>query len=260
MTSTNRFETKTVFHTLILALVMALFANPTWAQDDQGEETEDSQTTEEEEAVELDRVQVTGSLLKREDFTSTSPVQIVTAETQAQVGQLEIADILQNSTVASGTTQLANQWNGFVVQGGTGVQTLDLRGLGSNRTLLLLNGRRPGGSGTRGQTQALDLSMLPEIAVQRAEFVLDGSSSIYGSDAVAGVANVITRRSVDGFEIQALTELPESSGGEMYRVGLMTGWNFDKGNATLSAQWQKSEALTTGDRHYFACTQDRVLG
>jgi iron complex outermembrane receptor protein len=183
-------------------------------------------------------------------------VQIVNAETQAQVGQLEMADILQNTSIASGTTQLNNQFTGFVIQGGTGVQTLDLRGLGSARTLMLLNGRRPGGSGVRGETQALDLASLPEIAVQRAEFVLDGSSSIYGSDAVAGVANVITRRSVDGFEIQALTELPQESGGELYRVGIMTGWNFDKGNVTLAAQWQEREALTIGDRDYLSCPQD----
>jgi iron complex outermembrane receptor protein len=256
MTSTNRLGSRTVLQTLILSLVLALFANPTWAQDDQGEEADNDTEQTEEEAVALDRVQVTGSLLKREDFTSTSPVQIVNAETQAQVGQLEMADILQNTTIASGTTQLANQWNGFVVQGGTGIQSLDLRGLGDSRTLVLLNGRRPGGSGTKGQTFALDLAMLPEIAVQRAEFVLDGSSSIYGSDAVAGVANVITRRSVDGFEVQAIADLPQESGGEMYRVGFITGWNFDKGNMTFSAQYQKREALTIGDRDYLSCPQD----
>jgi len=257
MTSTNRFEKKTVFHTFILSLILALFANPTWAQDDQGDEADaDATEEEEEEAADLGRIIVTGSLLKREDFTSTSPVQIVNAETQAQVGQLTIADVLQGSTVAAGTTQLNNQFNGFVVQGGTGVQTLDLRGLGSNRTLILLNGRRGGGSGTRGQTQALDLATLPEIAVQRAEFVLDGSSSIYGSDAVAGVANIITRRSVDGFEVLALTELPEDGGGELYRVGAIGGWNFNKGSATLSAQWQKREALTVGDRDFLGCPED----
>ena len=150
MTSNNRFEKKTVFQTLILAFGLALFANPTWAQDDQSDESqgESEEALEtDEESVELDRVIVTGSLLRREDFTSTSPVQVVNAETQAQVGQLTLADVLQGTTVAAGTTQLNNQFNGFVVQGGTGVQTLDLRGLGSTRTLVLLNGRRPGGSG-----------------------------------------------------------------------------------------------------------------
>jgi len=258
MTNTNRFEKKTVFHTLILALVMALFANPTWAQDDQSDEAEDSQATEEEDSVELDRVIVTGSLLRREEFTSASPMQVINAETQAKVGQLTVADILQSSTVAAGTTQINNQFNGFVVQGGTGVQTLDLRGLGTTRTLVLLNGRRPGGSGTRGEVNAVDLSNIPEVAVQRFEVVLDGSSSIYGSDAVAGVANIITRRSVEGPEIQVLADLPFESGGELYRIGGITGWNFEKGSVMVSAQYEKREVLTLGDRDFLGCIEDRA--
>lgn len=218
-----------------------------------------NENNQEDKSVDLGRVEVTGSLIKREDFVSTSPVQIINADTQAQVGQLEMADILQGSTVAAGTTQLNNQFNGFVIQGGTGVQTLDLRGLGATRTLVLLNGRRTGGSGVRGQTQSLDLATLPEIAVQRVELVLDGSSSIYGSDAVAGVANIITRRQVDGFEVNALTELPEAGGGEMYRLGFINGWNFEKGNATVSAQWQYREPLKIGDRDFLSCPRDLYM-
>jgi len=260
MTSTSRFEKKTVFHTIILSLALALFANPTWAQDDQSEEDEDQVNTDTvddtEEPAELGRVQVTGSLIKREDFTSASPMQIINAETQAKVGQLSVADILQSTTVAASTTQLNNQFNGFVVQGGTGVQTLDLRGLGSTRTLVLLNGRRPGGSGTRGEVNAVDLSNIPEIAAQRFEIVLDGSSSIYGSDAVAGVANIITRRSVDGPELQVLTELPFDGGGELYRISGITGWNSSKGSAMISAQYELREQLTLGDRDYLGCIED----
>jgi iron complex outermembrane receptor protein len=236
----------------LLALVLACTANYAWAQDEAATEED------EDEPAELGRVEVTGSLIRREEFTSTSPVQIINAETQAQVGQLSIANVLQSSTVAAGTTQLNNQFNGFVIQGGTGVQTLDLRGLGDNRTLVILNGRRPGGSGTRGQVQALDLASIPEIAVQRAEILLDGSSSIYGSDAVAGVANIITRRSVDRAEVQVLAEVPFDSGGELYRIGGMTGWNFAKGAVTLSAQWELRNELTVGDRDFLSCPQDRV--
>jgi iron complex outermembrane receptor protein len=260
MTSSNRFEKKTVFQTLILALGLALFANPTWAQDDQSEEAEDQATEQDdaEESVALDRVVVTGSLLKREDFTSVSPMQVIDAETQFQAGQLSVSDMLQGTTVASGTTQLNNTFGGFVVQGGTGVETLDLRGLGATRSLVLLNGRRPGGSGTRGQVQALDLSMIPDIAVQRLEIVLDGSSSIYGSDAVAGVANIITRRSVEGTEISATADIPLDSGGEFYRLGLITGANFDTGSIMLSMQYNKQSALLAGDRDFLNCQQDMV--
>jgi iron complex outermembrane receptor protein len=158
----------------LLALALSTQVLTAWAQEDTSADADNDQT--DEESVELDRVQVTGSLLKREDFTSNRPMQVIDAETQFQAGQLTVADILQGSTVAAGTTQLNNQFTGFVVNGGTGVQTLNLRGLGDNRTLVLLNNRRPGASGTRGATNAVDLSNIPTLAVQRFEIVLDGSS------------------------------------------------------------------------------------
>jgi iron complex outermembrane receptor protein len=238
----------------LLALALSTQVLTAWAQEDTSADADDEQT--DEESLELDRVQVTGSLLKREDFTSARPMQVIDAETQFQAGQLTVADMLQGSTVAAGTTQLNNQFGGFVIQGGTGVETLDLRGLGTTRSLTLLDGRRPGGSGTRGQVQAVDLSMIPDIHVTRLEIVLDGSSSIYGSDAVAGVANIITRRSVDGTEVNVLADVPLDSGGEFYRAGIITGLNFDTGSMTFSAQWQKQEALTVADRDYLGCGED----
>ena len=241
----------------LLALALSTQVLTAWAQENTSADADDEQT--DEESLELDRVQVTGSLLKREDFTSTKPMQVIDAETQFQAGQLTVADMLQGTTVAAGTTQLNNQFTGFVVQGGTGVQTLNLRGIGDNRTLVLLNGRRPGASGTRGQTNSVDLSNIPTLAVQRFEIVLDGSSSIYGSDAVAGVANIITRRSVDGTELNALAEVPLDSGGEYYQAGLITGLNWDTGAFTVSAEWSLQESLTIADRDYLSCTTDYVF-
>ncbi len=250
------------FSKFLLALsIGCLVSVGAWAQDDADDQADDAvemAEEEDDESYDLGRIEVTGSLIKREEFTSASPMQVINAETQAKVGQLSVADILQNTTVAASTTQLNNQFQGFVVQGGTGVQTLDLRGLGSTRTLVLLNGRRPGGSGTRGQVSSVDLSSIPEIAAQRFEIVLDGSSSIYGSDAVAGVANIITRRAVDGTEVSVLTEAPFDQGGELYRVGIITGKVFDKGSFSVSAQWELREPLTIGDRDYLSCPEPLV--
>lgn len=255
-------ESKTLGLTkYLLALCLSTQMLLAWAQDADSDADSDEDTTSEEEDEDgaiLDRIVVTGSLLRREEFSSTSPMQIITAESQFQAGQMSVAQMLQSSTIAAGTTQLNNQFNGFVIQGGTGVQTLDLRGLGAARSLVLLNGRRPGGSGTRGEVNSVDLSNIPEIAVQRFELVLDGSSSIYGSDAVAGVANIITRRTVDGTELTALTEVPLDGGGELYRVGAITGFNTDKGAFMVSAQWDLREALQVGDRDFLNCFQDRV--
>ncbi|MDZ4729030.1 MAG: TonB-dependent receptor [Xanthomonadales bacterium] len=255
-------ESKTLGLTkYLLALCLSTQVLVAWAQDTDSDADSDADTTTEEEeddVAALDRVVVTGSLIRREEFTSTSPMQIITAESQFQAGQLSVAEMLQSSTVAAGTTQLNNQFNGFVIQGGTGVRTLDLRGLGAARSLVLLNGRRPGGSGTRGEVNSVDLNNIPEIAVQRFELVLDGSSSIYGSDAVAGVANIITRRTVDDTELTALAEVPLDGGGELYRVGAITGFNTDKGAFTVSAQWDLREALQVGDRDFLNCFEDRV--
>lgn len=251
----------------LLALALSTQVLTAWAQDesqadDTGPNTGSAildEAQEKEESIELGRVQVTGSLLKREDFTSTSPMQVIDAETQFRAGQLTASEILQSSTVAAGTTQLNNQFGGFVVQGGVGVQTLDLRGLGANRTLVLLNGRRPGGSGTRGQVAAFDLTNIPDLAVQRFEIVADGSSSIYGSDAVSGVANVITRRSVDETQVTGVANVPLDGGGEFYQAGFITGLNFDSGSMTLSAQYTKLEALRVNDRRdLLGCELDLV--
>lgn len=247
---------KSLWQILLLALLLSFTASTTWAQEE--DVTEEDEESESDDSTNLGRITVTGSLLRREEFTSTSPMQIINADTQAQVGQLTVADILQSTTVAAGTTQLNNTFQGFVVQGGVGQQSLDLRGLGDNRTLVLLNGRRPGGSGTRGQVNAVDLSSIPEIAAQRFEIVLDGSSSIYGSDAIAGVANIITRRSFEGFELQAMAEVPFDSGGEFYRVGGIWGKIFEKTSFTISAQYDKYEALRVKDRDFLDCSRDLV--
>lgn len=250
----------------LLAIALSTQVLSAWAQDesqaddtgpDTGSEILD-EAEDREESIELGRVQVTGSLLKREDFESTSPMQVIDAQTQFRAGQLTAAQILQTSTLAAGNPQLNNQFVGFVVQGGVGVQTLDLRGLGATRTLVLLNGRRPGGSGTRGQVSALDLATIPDLAIQRFEIVADGSSSLYGSDAISGVANVISKRSVDETEVSAVVNVPIDGGGEFYQVGLITGANFDNGSLMFSAQYSKLEPLRVRDRDRLNCELDLV--
>ncbi len=85
-----------------------------------------------------------------------------------------------------------------------GTSTVDLRGLGAERTLVLINGRRAAPSGVEGAPVSPDLNVIPSSLVQRYEILLDGASSVYGSDAVAGVANIILRKDFDGLELEAL--------------------------------------------------------
>lgn len=255
---------KTLLYTALVAGLglVATSATPVWAQDQDEDESQveateaqDQQDEGEQEDV-LDRIQVTGSLIRRDEYISTSPVQVITADTQAQVGQVDAAEYLQSSSVAAGSTQLNNTFNGFVIEGGTGINSLSLRGLGAQRTLVLLNSRRPGPAGVRGQVGSFDLNVIPEVIVQRAELLKDGASSIYGSDAVAGVANVITRKDLDGGEVSLQINQPEEAGGAIYQGSAAYGWNFDSGSAVVAAEYFFQEELRRSDRDFMKCPQD----
>lgn len=254
------------FRTLALtgvAISTLGFGGVAFAQQN-GAEDEDVVITTTEEAEEQDesrqeRVVVTGSLLRRSEFTSAAPIQVITAETATLEGLVDTAEILQGSSIAAGSTQINGNFGGFVVEGGTGVNTVSLRGLGGQRTLVLFNGRRLGPSGTQGQVGAVDLNVIPDAVVGRYEILKDGASSIYGSDAVAGVVNVITRREIDGLELNFDGNLPEQGGGESFGVNGAYGLSFDRGSVVLSASYERFEDLTTGDRDAFTCPQDYVF-
>lgn len=235
MIESNRFEKKTVFITATLALTLALIANPVWAQDsDQTDLNENDQTTEdavdeaEEDSADLGKIVVTGSRLQRETYTSIQPLQIITNEGSREAGLVEAADILQNSTAAGGQ-QIDLTFSGFVLDNGPGASTLSLRGLGSARTLLLLNGRRLAPSGVEGAPSAADLNLIPSSMVQRYEVLLDGASSVYGSDAVAGVTNVIMRKDYDGFEGDVYYTTRDQGKGDTMTLNGAFGKNFDRG-------------------------------
>lgn len=246
---------------LIFFVFLGLAWAPVMAQEEQAEEdvAEADAEQDEDEAADLERVAVTGSLIRRAEYSSTSPVQVINAETQAQVGQIDTTEYLQRSSIAAGSTQLNNTFSGFVVEGGTGVNSLSLRGLGAQRTLVLLNSRRPGPAGTRGQVGSFDLNVIPSVIVQRIEILKDGASSIYGSDAVAGVVNVITRKNLDGGEISVQANVPEESGGSVYDVAGGYGWNFRNGSIVVAGEYNLQEALKVGDRDFLECSEDRFF-
>jgi iron complex outermembrane receptor protein len=222
------------------------------------DESEEATAQTNARATELEKITVTGSLLRRVEYDTTSPVQVITADTNVAVGQVDTAEFLQKSSVAAGSTQISHQFAGFVVEGGTGTQSVDLRGLGANRSLVLLNGHRPGPAGTRGQVGAFDLNVVPSSILQRVEIVKDGSSSIYGSDAVAGVVNLITRKNIDAPEITASMRVPFAGGGEVWSISGANGWNFDNGSIVVAGEYYLHEPLRFGDRRFLRCAEDLV--
>ncbi|MEQ9434846.1 TonB-dependent receptor [Hyphomonas sp.] len=206
-----------------------------------------------------EKIVVTGSLLARDNFASASPIQVITAEVATLEGLVDTAAILQGSSLASGSTQLNNTFQNFVTNGGIGAQTIDLRGCGDTRTLVLVDGKRPGPSGTRGSIAALDLNVVPQSIISRVEILKDGASTIYGSDAVCGVVNIITRDSVDGLELNGQLTRPFDSGGEQYGISAAYGFNIgDNAEFTLSAEYRLNEQLDTSERDYLDCGRDYV--
>lgn len=255
---------------LFMAVAGCLYGANAVAQDQtQQDEGQQEQAAPAAGATELDKITVTGSLIRRVEYESISPVQVITAETNVAVGQISTAEFLQKSSVAAGTTQLNTTFGNFVTEGGVGAQSIDLRGLGANRTLVLLDGHRPGPAGTRGQVGAFDLNVIPASVVQRIELLKDGSSSTYGSDALAGVVNLITRKNIDRPEISVQGRLPFfyndrgdskniSNGGEVFNIHGATGFNFDSGSIVVAADYFKQHPLRLDDRDYLRCPKPLI--
>ena len=237
---------------IVFASLCLLAAPTVFAQDDDSMESlDDLAELEDESAVE--EVIVTGSRLKRDTFTSIAPLQVMTGEIAREIGSIDAATILQESTSAAGA-QIDLTFAGLVLENGPGTQTLDLRGLGASRTLILINGRRAAPAGVEGAPVSPDIGMIPSSLVQRYENLLDGASSIYGSDAIAGVSNIILRKDFDGFEVETYSELPAGGNSEGLRntISLAWGYNGDRGFVGAAVDYAKYEPITYDDRAWTA--------
>ena len=204
-------------------LSMALASGVAFAQDE----------ADDEEGVELDRVQVTGSRIKRVDIEGSTPVTVISREDIDFSGDSTVAELLRSSTFNSfgSFRDQSGFGNGF-----SGASFVSLRGLGSQRTLILMDGRRlsafPGGGGTG----AVNLNVLPIDMIERIEILRDGASAVYGSDAIAGVINIISRKDMDGAIFTVQVESPEVDGGDAERYSVAGGMSSDRGNITFSME------------------------
>lgn len=220
---------------LSYALASALLATaaPAFAQ-------QAADTSEPAKATDIDTIVVTGSRIAKDTFNSVSPVQVITREESTVAGFASTMGVLQSNAVTGGSDQINNAYGGYVVNGGPGVNTIGLRGLGPTRTLVLVNGRRMSPAGSRGAVGAADLNTLPSIAISHVEVLKDGASSIYGSDAVAGVVNIVTEQKFDGAQVEFQVNVPEHGGGEETRWSAMVG--------TVRDNWRLSGSLDIYDR------------
>lgn len=239
---------------LALALATALLfpgvgAHAQDATEDQEPEiTEETASTTQGAPTTLEAMTVTGSRIARDTFNSVSPVQVINRDETTVAGFNSTAAVLQGNAVTGGSEQINNAFGGYVTDGGPGANTLSLRGLGPTRTLMLLNGRRVAPAGSRGAVGSADLNVLPNIMVDRIEVLKDGASSIYGSDAVAGVVNIVTRDRFDGAEVEFQHNATEHGGGEETRWGAMVGTVRDNWRLSGSFEVYRREEIQMGQR------------
>ncbi|MFN4287702.1 MAG: TonB-dependent receptor plug domain-containing protein [Brevundimonas sp.] len=248
------FDRKTLLATTFIAGIAMAAPSMAFAQSQEDEDDQRPRPSS-QQATQVGEVVITGSRIRRNEFTATQPIQVITAEEATLEGLADTSEILQGSTAANTATQINNFFTGFVTTGGPGVNTISLRGLGANRTLVIFNGRRVGPAGARGTVGPTDLNVIPGSLIERVEILTDGASSIYGSDAVAGVINVITRTNLDGGRAEVFYSQPFESGGEELRLSLGQGWTFDRGYISAAAEYYRREQLTFGDREWFDCPQ-----
>ena len=206
-----------------------------------------SETKPEQEVV------VSGSRIKRDNYSTSAPVQIIRNDDSVQAGFTSTAEVLQGTAVTGGQGQVSNQYTGYLSDGGPGTNTLGLRGLQPTRSLILLNGRRMSPSGTRGSVGSADLNTLPSAIVDRVEVLKDGSSSIYGSDAVAGVVNIITKKNLTGVTTSLNQTATAEGGGETTNFSLVGGFVGDKARFSGSYQYNERKAVTWADRDFTRC-------
>ena len=232
-----------IFAGAIAATMLAL-APQVFAQDAADDDSDDADDVQEE-------IVVTGSRIKRDTYSSISPLQIITGQLSREVGLIDAADILQESTASSGQ-QIDLTFTGFVLDNGPGASTISLRGLGEARTLVLVNGRRLAPFGVEGAPFAPDLNLVPASLVQQYDLLLDGASSVYGSDAIAGVANIILRKDFDGVEIDAYSRVPEHSNGIDHTISAVWGKNFDRGYIAAGVEYETQDRISLNDRPWTA--------
>lgn len=236
---------------------VALLCTPAiaWAQDEPvaGSTDEQASVAEDQTEGEDEGITVVGSRIRRNNLTTADPIQLITREETTQAGFNSTAEVLQSAQVTGGAGQINNAFGGFVTAGGPGANTVSLRGLGTTRTLVLLNGRRIAPAGSRGQVGAADLTALPNAVLDRIEVLNTGASSIYGSDAIAGVINLVTRTDIDGVVLEAQHNIPEIGDGVSKRYSAVFGTEFEGFKVAGSLEYMSRNRVKLGDLEFTRC-------
>lgn len=196
----------------------------------------------------LDKVTVTGSRIKRAEIEGPAPVVVVTAEDIEKQGYSTVYDALNSLTQFTGSVQNELTQSGFTPN----AQFINLRGLGPGYTLILVNGKRMADYPMpyNSQSNAVSLSSIPAAAIDRIEILTGGASAIYGSDAVAGVVNIITKSNYEGDSVQLRGLTTTRGGGDTGLVQWTGGRGGDKWNVTYSLEYMAREEILASQREF----------
>ncbi|MBK0011663.1 TonB-dependent receptor [Stenotrophomonas sp. S41] len=242
-------------HPLSFALTSALLAavvSPAFAQEAGNEAGGKSATN-------LDRVSVVGSRIKRAEVEGPAPVTVISRADIDREGFQSVGDMLQTltqNTTSSFTGDLAV--TGFTPN----AQVVNLRNLGPGYTLTLVNGRRPAQypQPYNRDNNVVNIKAIPSSIVERVEVLTGGASAIYGSDAVAGVINIVLRKNYDGNQLRLTTGTTEEGGGDNVNVEYTGGKTGDRWSATYALQYSENEPVFASQRHALADTRNNAAG
>jgi iron complex outermembrane receptor protein len=205
---------------------------------------QDEDATAENEEF-LEEVIVTGSRIRRSDMDSISPISVFSETDLLESGHVTLEDFIQTIPSVNG-----GFYGKTVNNGNPGYATVSMRGLGSNRTLVLVDGLRMPSAGVNG---FVDLNTIPVIAVERVEVLRDGASTTYGSDAIAGVVNIITKRNFEGASFRFQYDETGEGDGAMYSASALFGAASERANVVFAMEYSKRDKIMQGDRDFSAC-------
>ena len=198
-----------------------------------------------DKSTEVEEVVVTGSFIAGTPEDSALPVDVLSAQDLEKQGSPSVVELVKTITASQSSLGESNRYNG-----GAGTATINLRGFGAARTLTLMNGRRLADSPAAAfQGGGANLNFIPTAAVGRIEILKDGAAATYGSDAIGGVVNFITRKDLNGFEVDGEYSLIDSSDGD-YKANVAWGKKFDNGNVLLTAGYRHRSRLDIHDRDF----------
>ena len=196
----------------------------------------------EEAADAVEKIEVTGSRIRRTDIEGANPVTVMSRVDIEKFGVTSIGDVLQAIPSAGSAINTNNN------NGGNGTTTINIRGIGSNRTLVLVNGKR----WATGLGGSVDLNNIPAAIIERIEVLKDGASAVYGSDAIAGVVNIITRQDFEGVQASGYVGQWDEGDGNKEQWDIGFGTANDKGNVYFNISYVEEEPTLAGDREISA--------